>query len=363
MILYIFIFVWTYFGSKLYMKTYVIWPSSRLGIEKRRRSIILFIISIAPAILVSGFRYGIGPDYNKIYEKIFLQIESKTYLKTALSVEKGYEYLNKFVAIFTAEPVWIFFITSALIIILFFCAFYINSEDSILSILVFFICGLYFDSFNGIRQYIAIGITLCSFKFIKQHNFVKYCIGIVAASLFHTSVLMMIPLYFIKKIKMPKTIFLCICGTAFFLKQYILNLIYYIISFIPKYHEYVVRNTLENQISFSTSGLLLAIISFLVMLPVEKEMKRNETGKYLFNVALIGIGIALISGFLPFAERILYYTKTLYVISIPYALNLYRHNQNFAKYCYLGMIGAMNFIGTVFLGWYAVLPYISFFDK
>lgn len=51
------------------------------------------------------------------------------------------------------------------------------------------------------RQSIGIIIVLFSLKYIKNHKFIKYAIGILIASLFHTSALIFLPFYFMHKIK------------------------------------------------------------------------------------------------------------------------------------------------------------------
>lgn len=55
----------------------------------------------------------------------------------------------------------------------------------------------YLDLMNAIRQMIAACIFLYSIRFILQRSLWKYVVGLVVASLFHHSVLMLIVLYFV----------------------------------------------------------------------------------------------------------------------------------------------------------------------
>lgn len=367
MLVYVLIIIYTYLASKLFLKVRInkMVRDKRTGLVRKKRSWVMFILSILPAIIVSGIRYNIGPDYLAVYTSMFNSIVNGTYKKLVIQYEVGFEFLNKLIAHFASDAIWMFVITSAIIILLFFYAMYSNSDYYLLSVLILFISGLYFDSFNGIRQYIAIGIFLVSLKYINENNFKKYLFCIAAAATFHTSSIILIPAYFLRKINIRKEYLIGIALIGFVLQNQILNAIYYLMSFITKYNNYLIRDTVANQVSFSASGLLLSVVALIVMLPVEKKIKEKEIGNLYYNMAIIGVAIALMSGFLPFAERLLYYTKNLYVISIPYTLTLYKSakSRSIFKYAYIGFVAGMNLIGIIFYNWYDAFPYITYFSK
>lgn len=367
MIIYLLTILYTYFASYLYTKVTVRRNiiGSNENLIKRKRSFLLYIISILPAIVVSGIRYGIGVDYIKVYDRSYHLIANGSYDNQIIQFEWGFKQLCRILSLFFKESSGMFFVTSAIIILLFFKAFKINSKSYLMSILIFFFGGVYFDSFNGIRQYIAIGIFLIAIKYVEEGKFWKYTILIAFATFFHTSCIILIPAYFLSKVEIKKEIAIGLAFIAFLIQSRLLNLLMTIMAFVPKYNEYLVRNTLGNQVSFSTSGLVLSIIAFVVLLAVEKKMKESSYGKFLYNMAILGVVIALISGFLPFADRLLYYTKSLYIISIPYAgfCVKNRRNAQVLTTVFIAVSGIMNLLGMIFNDWYAILPYVTIFSK
>ncbi len=49
---------------------------------------------------------------------------------------------------------------------------------------------------NGIKQFLAVCIIFCFSKYLMENKFWKFAIGVLVASLFHTSALVVIPVYF-----------------------------------------------------------------------------------------------------------------------------------------------------------------------
>lgn len=74
---------------------------------------------------------------------------------------------------------------------------YKAAKDPALALLFFITLGLFQFSLSGIRQTIAISITLWLFPLIRQRKFIKFILGVYLASLFHKSAYFFIPAYFI----------------------------------------------------------------------------------------------------------------------------------------------------------------------
>lgn len=74
-----------------------------------------------------------------------------------------------------------------------------HSENRILSLFVYITLGYYLFCFNAARQAIAISIYLLAFPCIVKKQFLKYCIIVIIAAMFHRTVLITLPIYFILK--------------------------------------------------------------------------------------------------------------------------------------------------------------------
>ena len=168
--IYIFISLYTVICSFIYSKRAK--SISNKFTTTKLKNIIIFIIMILPCILVAGLRYGISVDYTKIYVRGF-NIITNNYGNPEFEI--GFTYLIKLCGSIVNKPWFMFLTVSCITILIYFCSFR-NSANYIISTILFFGAGVYFDSFNGIRQYIVCAIFLYCFKYIKNNDWKKYFI-------------------------------------------------------------------------------------------------------------------------------------------------------------------------------------------
>ena len=71
------------------------------------------------------------------------------------------------------------------------------SRNILMSLFLYVVTGTYIATMNISRQYMAVGIIFFAYRFIENRSFIKYCIMVIIAFWFHTSALIMIPMYFI----------------------------------------------------------------------------------------------------------------------------------------------------------------------
>lgn len=151
-----------------------------------------FIVIALILVLIAGFRSGIGYDFES-YNNIFKMIKTGTLKTSEISVEPAYYLINKICSNFKIVILISAFIGVGIKILM------INkySENKFISLAMYF-SGVYIMYDMGvIRQGMSIAIALISIKYIKEQNFVKFFTTIIIASLFHVSILLFIPLYFI----------------------------------------------------------------------------------------------------------------------------------------------------------------------
>src|SRR5690606_16453571 len=128
--------------------------------------------------------------------------------------EFGHMLFRKVISIFTENPQWYFAISATFIIFSIFVFIYKYSPNIYLSVLLFVTIGGYFTSHNITRQYIAIAICLYGFSYIIKRNPIKYFLVVLVAISFHTSSIIMMPLYLLAKIPITrKLIFLYLVGS------------------------------------------------------------------------------------------------------------------------------------------------------
>lgn len=117
------------------------------------------------------------------------------------SLEAGFQLLGKAVHLFTNDPVVfilaISLVTNGLIVF----SIYRISSNPYVSIFCYVTLFYYFQSFNVMRQYVAIGIILVAYSFLRQNQFFRYFMGMILAFLFHNSAIvgfLLLPYHFIK---------------------------------------------------------------------------------------------------------------------------------------------------------------------
>ena len=350
--IYFLLIFYTVFVAYIFKRNYIE-KANKLTIYSIKRSFCFFIMVI-PAIIISGLRYGISVDYIKVYERSFYLILNNK--KNISGFETGFYWLVKLCSKIIAKPWFMFTVVAAITIILYFKAFE-ESKEFLVSVFLFFAVGAYFDSFNGIRQYIVVAVFMYAYRYIRTNNLKKYILIMGLCILIHNSAIFTIPLYFLSKIRINKIYAIIVCVGILLLQNKILYAFVLIISKIPKYNEYLLRNTLQDQISFSLSGLVMAIIALIPCFLCVKQMQKTNEGRFLYNMMLLGLLLAACTSFFPFAERIMYYTRSYIIFSVPFACGYIKKYKNVVEYLVLGLYAGLTTIGIIFLNWYAVLPY------
>lgn len=178
-----------------------------IGIKKSSR--LLRIIAIAIPILVVGLRVDVGSDYNN-YVLMFQQYSGSgvTGLSNTStngsSMEIGFLGLIKLTALFTNSAWLMFFLSAALTIGISYFAIKRLSPNSVPITFLLFLFILVPFTTNGVRQGIAMSIVFFAYSYIVRGNPAKYLIAIFVASCFHTSAIVILPLYLLRFITLKK---------------------------------------------------------------------------------------------------------------------------------------------------------------
>ncbi len=182
-------------GSTIFALTAQIWQKycGRIGGDLRQRDKACFaalaVLSLLPYCLTMGLRYGIGTDYFYTYVPTFTLAANGTY-----TLEPGYQLLMRLVLFFTDNPTWMFLLCACVIVGLTGRAVWKYSELPWVSILLFAADRHFFISMNGMRQYMGLAVVLGAFRYVREKCLWKYALVVLAASLFHTSMLIFLPL-------------------------------------------------------------------------------------------------------------------------------------------------------------------------
>lgn len=144
---------------------------------------------------IVGFRYNVGVDW-LAYKETFEFIKHNPSLQHHEHyMEFGYFYLNRITSKLGLSYEWMFF---SIALISWYLIFKSVPQMLIAPFVYFlFVDEFFFWSMNGVRQFTAIGFWLLAIREIFKKNFVRYLFFILSGSLFHASILLLLPFYFI----------------------------------------------------------------------------------------------------------------------------------------------------------------------
>ena len=139
-------------------------------------------------ILVCGFRFGIGTDYGN-YINIYNNLEEYP------RIEKGFLCIIKISKFLRAGKPQLYIFLVSLVAIGLKILYFTKLKNPFLAVFIYLCLYLFPLDFNVIRQGLASGIIYFAIERGRKKKKWQYFILVICASLFHSSVLIFLPLY------------------------------------------------------------------------------------------------------------------------------------------------------------------------
>ncbi len=321
----------------------------------RELDFLLSLILIIILIFVSGLRYQVGTDFNTYVHFINLIKDGyDTYM------EPGFELLIKLLAGAGFENQAVFLFSSVITLVFFFLFIIKHSNQYTLSVVIFFLFPIfYLASFNGVRQFIAISIFLYAIRFVIRKQMMLYILFISIGSLFHKTILLMLPIYFIldREISLKNVFaisFFYICIVSF------LPFIGRALGFPEKYFTDALATDGNN---YKALVYPLIFISYFIF--KEKYKNKFNDANITCNMLLIGslISITPLISSLPAAPtiRMSSYFTPIVIIFLANLTLVFRTGLVRVLYCFsIILLSFVYFYITVFIDGerYKLLPFI-----
>ena len=182
------------------------------GLTRRRAlnvSLLVLIFTVMTA--VAALRIDVGNDYGN-YVNTFHEIYVNGYVVT----EWGFNlFIRLIYGLCGGENyLLIFGLFAAVTSALFLKAMYEQSVDFGISFALFLLLGLYFRTFNTVRYYFVLAVTLYSLRYVLKGEWGKFLLLILFGATFHKSVLVVIPLYLLAALPWKRWQMALGCGAA-----------------------------------------------------------------------------------------------------------------------------------------------------
>jgi len=261
------------------------------GINKKNKKIYVLFSALVLLIFASFREYifseqQIGNDYYS-YMKWFDNIWN---IEISISNDFLFNILMLFINKFTGNYLVFIFITSFLWVYSIYKFSIDNSKNYIFTILLFLTFGIFELGFSAIRQAMAISVFLLSFNYIKQKKLFKYIVGIVIASLFHSSAIILLFIYPFINMKLSitkKTMLLIII--AIIITLLISSGMYeeLLIKFVPDYELKYENIGSELNSNYTVFGISILTFVMLYMLDTAKQnLVKKDNPEYMYLLLL-----------------------------------------------------------------------------
>ena len=226
---------------------------------------IYITVVFAFMLYITFFRYGLGNDYYS-YIYIMRQVDSASFLEIfSLGYETGFIILTKLITIFTTNTDILFMIYGLVILLPTAYAIFRYSENLWMSTMLFISLTFFYCSLNFIRQSIAFAIILLAYRHFKEGNHFRVMLFIFLASLFHSTVIVLIPIYLlavaIRVTKLSVAIYGLFFAIIYFFSWQILDIA---IVILPQYKNYINLDFIQN--GFNPVYIILPTIVMLLAL-------------------------------------------------------------------------------------------------
>jgi len=295
-----------------------IFINSANRLSKRQKNILFLGLSfIIFTILMASRDFNTGSD-TKMYIRTFLTFSQTKWNSTIWGgyFEPLYVILNILLSYISNTPRIIIVFTSIFISYSFYKFIKENSENYLLSVMIFIGLLFFYTSMNTIRQYMAISVILLGFKFVKNKKIIPYLITILIAYLFHSSALVGLLIYPIYNTKYTHLRVIIIFAIAIVANVFVSDIINYIYNLLGRINYYDSRVGQEN-----IANMIYMIIYFIMFLFSLFEIKKNKEDyskkSFYLYVFVMSSAFSLIAMNMNVLARVTTYFNVFSIICLP----------------------------------------------
>ncbi len=344
-------------------------PNGQIKCRKRNRAYVLLLAEMFTLCVISALRASsVGTDmstYIPRYEVIANSTwnELKT-LADTWNFEFGFVIFCKLISLINPLNAQIFTVITSIIFTIGFYLFI--KEYSLLpqlSLLIFVAYGYWTNSFNTVRQYLALSLLLIAL-ILWRKNKTGTKIGAILLSTiaisFHVSSICFIVLYFIKNRRVSEKAYLIVLGIALLIFLIPKSLIEGVLSATP-YIKYINRKGSGG----ATLIVLLCMYLFVYMQrkPLSKIDKNASLWFWMFSIAILVNVLALKIGLFERIMRIFLVSMLIYVPNAIFTLK--KSCLNFSLYLTVILLFSIYFYVVLMVSQessgYAI-PYITWWQ-
>lgn len=258
----------------------------------KKELIVLGVMTLLMCIMAALRSGSVGVDYNWVYRDYFLAV-SKNGFSYMLSpenmyrIEPIYGLLNQAVALFTDNPLVLWWTASVVIILLRAIFVWKYSSKTWLSIFCYIGLGFFTYALCTLRQELGISVAMFALPYLQKRKPIPYFLIVLLAGFCHSSLFVLLPVYFI--ITVPPNKWMVGLYTAAMLVVILFSevLLAWVVQVIPRFSIYTPDSYYLKGRSVNTV-LIWIIILVIAALLYKKLLERDKNNLVLFNLFLYG---------------------------------------------------------------------------
>lgn len=202
------------------------------------------------------------------------------------------------------------------------------SKMPLFSFFLYFSLGFYTNTFNNVRQSIAISICFLAFHFLFKRNFYKYAGMVLLATMFHYSAIITLLLYPLvrNKITIKKIILYLTTGVGLYMLASVTILSFFINLLAFKYGGMELAITSESAGfgMMTLYGLVLIGELILYKSPYNSSQENEERMSFFIQLQLLALLCQMFAPLFSSMVRMTYYFFIPIIIAIPYMSYAYK---------------------------------------
>ncbi len=287
--------------------------------QQKKRNRLMLTLFFGIFIFLVAFRArSIGADtvnYTNIFKQVSLLNWDK--VEGLESLEGGYLYFNKILTLFSNDYRLLLVVVALLSIIPMAIMLVKESENGILTIVLFMAVAPFSMYFSGLRQVLAMALIVPAYYLTKHKKLLPFILVVLFAMLFHTSAFIMVLIYPLYHIRITTNKFLVMIPVI--LLVYLFNgpIFSFLVEMLGEGYENY--NVIEDTGAITMVILFVIFAAFAFTIADDKKLSKDDFG--LRNLLVIALVLQLFAPINHIAMRMNYYFIPFIPILMPKLIN------------------------------------------
>ncbi|WP_390502053.1 EpsG family protein [Vibrio harveyi] len=253
----------------------------------------LFIIMIFLSIIIGMRGENVGNDTSEYYSIFYRLIYSGPNSYVYVHIDYLFRELNLIIHKIGEGPELVILIGTILSIFPYYFFFKRYSSCYWISFASFLSLGSFFFIHSGLRQSIACGILLLSYRFVEEKRWFLFLLSVLAAMGFHLSAFFAL-VYIISRLEVNWKLLVVfyLPSILAYVKPDLIHSIFSLILFIApeKYAKYILSTNEITRSGLGIKALMMYFFGFFFIYAYSKS--NNSKDKAIYVIAIFSIGFA-----------------------------------------------------------------------